>query len=276
MQPVSQWENTCVLCAARGRQTRLETGHVCAPCLTHIGDQLDDVLRLAALATVEPRTSTGSGSRSIPSSRPPINVDGVCPELTLVMVATEWTTVLAVLESWEVLIRDARRMPAYGPVSALRAIRARRGFNDTSVTLTGVTGFLRASLPWWQARPDMPIEDFANEVRQCRRAMAHYDPDRQSPGYAAYCPTDDCGAKLHYQQADEEVTCRRCGTSRDVPTLVAVIISDPDRPDIWADVATASQHYGITERRLRQMAVEGKVQRKAGKYRIALRRVGIS
>lgn len=262
-------DQLCVLCAHRNRKRRLETGHICTPCITHISDQLDDILRLAALATVEPRTSSRGGGRTIPSSKPTINVDGISPELTSVLVATEWTTVLKVLESWEVLIRDARHMPAYGPASAFRAIKARRGFNDTSSTLTGVTGFLRASLPWWQSNPDMPIEDFANEVRLCRRAMAHYDPDTQPIGTMIRCPTlldtAECGYRLHFTEPDEHVTCRRCGVTRDAMTLVTVALTDRTA-HVWVDPEAAEKQTGCTTTTLRRWASRGLIHANHGRY----------
>jgi hypothetical protein len=195
-------------------------------------------------------------------------VDGLDPALTLVLVATEWTTVLEVVEGWERLVREARCMAPYGVASASRAAGA---YADTHLSLTGCVGFLRASLPWWADSPDQPIDDFASEVHACQRALSHYDPDREPMGYAAFCPTDACGTRLTYHHADEEITCPRCRVTRDVPQLVAVVLSDPECRDIWADSVTAASHYGISERRLRQLAVEGKVERKAGRYKISIR-----
>ena len=259
--------SVCVLCAARGRITRLEAGHVCAACMTRLADDLAAIVRLASWATCEPRTGTGAG-RTVPSSRPPINVEGVDPALTTVMLGGTPATILETLESWERLVREARAMAPYGVASATRGHLA---LNDTRATLTGVCGFLSAFLPWWAVSPDQPVDDFAGEVHACRRALARWDPDREPMGYAAYCPTDGCGARLRYQHPDDEVTCPRCRVTRDVPQLVAVVLSDPECRDIWADSVTAASHYGISERRLRQLAVEGKVERKAGRYRISIR-----
>jgi hypothetical protein len=261
---------TCALCATRGRTTRLEHGHVCAVCLTRIADHLDDIVRLAALASIEPRNSRGGG-RTVPGSRPPLNVDGIDPALTLVRLGGAWATVLETLESWERLVREARQMAPYGVASESRG---RGALGDTGVTLTGCTGFLRASLPWWESNQEQPIDDFASEIHACQRALAHYDPDREPLGYGAYCPTDGCGARLRYQHADDEVRCPRCQVVRDVPQLVSVILSDPDCHDIWADVETAAQHYGISVSTLKRRALNGDIERRRGRYLI--RRVALS
>jgi hypothetical protein len=238
--------------------------------MVRIGDHLSDIVRLASLASVEPRTGRGSG-RSVPSSRPPLNVDGLDPALTLVWVGGATSTVLEILEGWTKLVLEAREMAPYGPWSALAAINARKSPTDTTATLTGCTGFLRASLPWWEADPEQPIDDFAAEIHACRRAMGKYDPDREPIGYAAYCPTDGCGARLRYQHADEEVRCPRCQVVRDVPTLVAVVMSDPDCRDIWADVETAALHYGVSVSTIKRMVGKGQIERKRGRYLISRR-----
>jgi hypothetical protein len=254
------WERRCVLCSARGRRTDLESGHVCQACLTRIGDELSEILTLAANASVEPISGRGQG-RSVPSSKPPINVDGVDPALTMV---TDCATVLDLVEAWERMIRECRGMAPYGPVSAQRA---QMWGASTAVTLTGCVGFLRASLPWWADSPDQPLEDFAGEIHACRRALAKWDPDREPMGYVAFCPTDDCGARIRYHSPDEAVTCPRCHVTRDVPTLVAVVMATHDA-DIWADPETAALHYGISVSRLRVWAQNGRVERKRGRYRI--------
>jgi hypothetical protein len=265
------YANVCVLCLRR-----LDAGHVCPACVIRIGNDLDDIVRLASLASIEPRTGRGSG-RSVPSSRPPINVDGIDPALTIVPMPPEpsanWPTVLEICEAWCRLTLEARQMPQYGPWSHAQATTAHAPYSQTTATLTACTTFLRASLPWWESDPEQPIDDFAGEISACRRVLVRFDPDREPMGYAAFCPTDGCGAKLRYHDADEEVRCPRCRVTRDVPQLVAVVLSDPDCQDIWADPITAAMHYGISDRRLRQMVAEGKVERKAGRYRIATRHV---
>jgi hypothetical protein len=263
---VTEWVRVCVLCLRR-----LDAGHVCPACVIRIADHLDDIVRLASLASIEPRSGTGGG-RSVPSSRPPINCDGIDPELTLVDVGGGRVTVLEILEAWTKLLLEMRGMSRYGPWSHAQATTAHAPYSQTTATLTACTTFLRASLPWWASDPEQPIDDFAGEIRACRRALAHYDPDREPLGYAACCPTDGCGCKLRYHSADEEVTCPRCHVTRDVPQLVAVVLSS-EHGDIWCDVETAALHYGVSVSTVKRMVGKGQVERRRGRYLI--RRVAV-
>lgn len=113
----------CILCAQRGKTTEGES-HVCVPCASWLQVQVADIARLAAdaAAWVAPGSSTGGGGRSVPSSRPPLTVDAVDPELTLVGPPPS-PTVLEVLEEWERLVREMRGMSKYGPASLERARR---------------------------------------------------------------------------------------------------------------------------------------------------------
>ena len=254
------YANVCVLC-----QRRLDAGHVCPACVIRIGDHLDDIVRLASLASIEPRSGTGGG-RSVPASRPPINVDGLDPALTLVNVGGTWTTVLEILEAWERMTRECLNLAPYGPASALRG---RSAINDTRVTLTGVVGFLRASLPWWASDPEQPIDDFASEVQACRRAMSHYDPDREPRSTMVRCPTlldaGECGYRLHYVEPDEQVTCKRCGVTRDAMTLVTVALYD-SQGEVWVDPEAAERETGVPRLTLKRWASRGLIHTNHGRY----------
>jgi hypothetical protein len=243
----------------------LESGHVCQACLTRIGDELSEILTLAANASVEPISGRGQG-RSVPSSRPPINVDGVDPALTMV---TDCATVLDICEAWERLVREARGMAPYGPTSHARAIAAHARQNDTVVTLSGCTSFLRASLPWWADSPDQPLEDFAGEIHACRRALAKWDPMRDDAGTMVKCPTltdqGECGYRLRYLDADEVVQCRRCGVTRDAMTLITVALADGDAA-VWVDPEAASRESGVSQAVLKRWASRGLLHVSHGLY----------
>lgn len=119
---------TCILCARRGKVTRCES-HVCVPCAAWLQTQVAEIARLAAdaAAYIEPGSTSGGGSRSVPSSRPPLTVDALDPELTPVPVPGQpphvWPTVLEVLEAWERMVREMRQMAPYGPASLDRNSR---------------------------------------------------------------------------------------------------------------------------------------------------------
>lgn len=78
------------------------------------------------------------------------------------------------------------------------------------------------------------------------------------------CPTStddgDCGYRLQYRSMDEQVTCRRCGVTRDVSTLVLVALSDP-KSDVWADPEAIARQFGVHESTLRKWARRGIIPR---------------
>lgn len=125
------YERQCILCAVRGRRTRLEAGHVCAPCSVRLLDDLSEVVRLAceAAAFIPPASGTGLATGAY-GSRPPINLAAVDPELAVIHPdpddGTYAPTILECLEAWERMVRDDRGMAKYGPVSAERAARRER------------------------------------------------------------------------------------------------------------------------------------------------------
>jgi hypothetical protein len=86
------------------------------------------------------------------------------------------------------------------------------------------------------------------------------------------CPTiteqGECGYRLYYREADEHVTCRRCGASRDVSTLVAVAMSD-SKGRVWVDPEAASHHSGVDQMTLKKWARRGHVSVSHGRYDLA-------
>lgn len=74
----------------------------------------------------------------------------------------------------------------------------------------------------------------------------------------------ECGFRLYYADVHEDVTCKRCGTTRSAMTLAAVAMSDG--AEVWLDPEAAASWLGVTEGTLRQWARQGKVQRSHGRY----------
>lgn len=261
----------CVVCASRGRSTPVESGLVCAPCVVRVADHLDAIVRLAEAATCEPLAGRGSG-RTVPASRPPIDVDGVDPALALVAIApppAEPVALLVVLEGWVRLVREERRMPPYGPWSAAAARTGRFGLWDTHGTLVAATGFLRAHHEW-VVQQDW-VDAYAAEVAACRRALARWDDEREPRPTVVACPTitvdGDCGQRLRLDA--DVVTCRRCGRDWDADQLVRAALSDDyDPPDVWVDAEAAASAAGVHERTVRKWAARGIVAAKAGRYRL--------
>lgn len=260
---------TCILCAKRGRTTSLDDGHVCARCAIRLADDLDAIPALAAQASVEPRAGRGSG-RTVPGSRPPIDLAGVDPALTAVAVPAGTTTVLEVVESWCRLVREERQMAQYGPWSAAVARTGRAGYAGTTTTLVAATGFLRAHVDWAIRQPW--VDDMADEMRACARALRHLDADREPTGTVVPCPTvsveaGDCGCRLRISERDV-VRCPRCGREWDTDQLVRSATADTLPPDVWVDAEAAAVAAGVHPRQLIKWARRGLLDRSQGRYRL--------
>lgn len=265
----------CVVCASRGRSTPVESGLVCAPCVVRVADHLDAIVRLAEAASCEPRAGRGSG-RTVPGSRPPIDVDGVDPALTLVALApppAEPVALLVVLECWCRLVREERDLAPYGPATAQeRATGPRRtptGYDDTTATLRAATGFLRAHHEWVVAQDW--VDAYAAEVAACRRALARWDDEREPRPTVVACPTitvdGDCGQRLRLDA--DVVTCRRCGRDWDADQLVRAALSDDyDPPDVWVDAEAAASAAGVHESTIRRWSSRGLVTAHGGRFRL--------
>ena len=231
--------------------------------------QVADIARLAAdaAAWVAPGSSTGGGSRPVPASRPPLRVDALDPENT--PVPGHDATVLELCESWERMIRGMRGMAPYGPASAARA----RGglYEGTTATLVASTAFLGRQVAW-MVDAEFPLEDFADEMRDCVRVLRRWDHAAEDLGTMVKCPTlhedeGECGYRLYYADVHEDVTCRRCGATRSAMTLAAVAAADGR--DVWLDPEAAAQWLGISESTLQRMARRGEVPRSHGRYLIS-------
>lgn len=262
------WVNSCVLCARFARTTRLKHGHCCADCADRLAADVARIVELAAMASAEPVRSSGLTS-GVYGSRPPVNVAGLDPENALVGPAPA-PTVLDVLESWVRMVREDREMAPYGPWSATEGARVQGQATAASATLTVLVRFLVTQNEWIVGTPDFPLEDYRAEISQCVQALRRWDADAQRVGTMVPCPTmtDDgeCGYRLHYEDLDDSVQCRRCKVTRDASTLAAVAMSDGR--EVWLDPEAAAGWLGISEPTLRRMARRGEIVRSHGRYLI--------
>ena len=268
-----EWTRRCVLCASRGKVTKLEAGHCCVACASWLTTTIADIARLAAdaAAWVTPGSSGSGSGHTVPASKPPLNVESLDPENALVPGYD--ASVLQLCESWERMIRDMRGMAPYGPASAARLVDGM--YAGTTATLVGCVTFLGRSVPWAISEPDFPLDDLADEMRACVRVLRRWDVDREDLGTMVKCPTlndeGECGYRLYYADVHEDVTCRRCGATRSAMTLAAVAMADGR--EVWLDPEAASQWLGVTEGTLRQWARMGKVERSHGRYLVRTERI---
>ena len=260
----------CLVCASHDRHTPIQTGTACTPCAVRLADTLTDIQRLAEAATTEPRTSRGTG-RNVPSSRPPIDLAGVDPALASVRLApppAKPVPLLVVLEGWERLVRQQRHLAPYGPASAARTNAAT---DPSHATLLGCLKFLRHQHDW--ITQQNWIDDYATELRACRRTLLRWDDDRPDRTWRIPCPTllddgTDCRHPLPVTRIDpdEHVHCRRCNRTWDTDRLLAVAGRDADA---WVDPEAAAAATGIDPSTLRRWARAGRIRRSHGRYSLS-------
>jgi hypothetical protein len=261
---MTDWTAACVTCAARDRSTPLESGHVCLACAQRILDHLSAIGDLVAMATVEPMRGKG-GTRTVPASRPPINVDGLDPELTLVTLTDNdhRSTVLDICEAWCRLIREDRELAPYGVATEDHA--------STRQTLTEALRFLRAQVEWVTTATSFPVEDFAHEIAACVRSLRKWDADARMSSYEVSCPADreegTCGCVLRITVSDvsDTVTCRRCRATWSVAWLMRVVATD-HRAHVWVDVEAASERFGVDRKTLQRWVREGRITKQHNMY----------
>lgn len=267
-----RWAPVCLLCSVS-----LDRGHICPRCIHGIASDLSDIERLLTMASVEPGQGRGQG-RTVPGSRPPITVDGVDPELALVRIVpgdpSTDVPLLVVLEDWERIIREDRRLPQYGLASEARlaATGPLHGASyaaHTHVTVTGVIAFLRRNLAWAADEPSFDIAELARQVRLCRRQASRWDADRSPAGWRVPCPTvhadGDCGQTLHVSRGQTEVYCRACRREWPVERLLRVAGRDAD---VWIDTEAAAHLAGVSERTIRKWVARGHIRKRGQLVRL--------
>ena len=272
------WENVCILCAARrpAKRTDLEHGHCCPACADWLKVTLIDIGRYAADAAAC-LTRTASGTNSGPAvfgSRPPINVEAISPELALIELnagdRSSAVPILEALEMWERAIREDRGYGPYGPASADRMPPATTTATETAVTLTGVLSFLGAQLDWIVTEETFGLEEFADHVRRSCAVLRRWSTEDVQLGTRIACPTvaEDggiCGKPIRISTEGEPVTCRGCGYTWTVEWLIRVAGDDADG---WADMEAVCRLSGLHERTIRRWSKAGKVRKRGLLYNV--------
>lgn len=145
----------------------------------------------------------------------------------------------------------------------------------TTAQLAGSVAFLRANLARIVEDPTFPVEDFAREIRECRRTLARHDDDRpDNSGIRIPCPSDhpdadgrDCGWRLVLRIGEPAsvIVCPQCQEHWTSARLLIVGLSDPE-VTIWAYPDVIEDTLGIPGRTLRHWASVGAVARLGSRY----------
>ena len=245
----------CVICA---RNQPRPGATICGHCIGRIDDNLARIAELTAWAAswLMPRSGHGEGGRSVPGSKPPLDVAS--------LDACIGNDTLPVLESWERLIREEAALSPYGAATATEPATVAR-----SVT------WLRGWLLWASERVDFPIEDYAAEIRTLRESLEHLDPDHDRPeGERVPCPAPHpdndgriCGYRLvvDMRKPADDVTCRRCGTITTGGRIILAALSDPD-VTVWAYPADIHDAFGVPAATLRKWHERKLIRRNGNRY----------
>jgi hypothetical protein len=263
----------CAPCTARGHDTPLDAGHCCPACADRLDADLRDIPLLAMQAR-DHLTPTRRGThRPGYGSRPVINLDATDPELALIELnpgdPSSAVTLLACLEMWEIVVRDARQLAPYGPASARRTRTRRARITPTLAAFLDAARFLRRQHPWLIADPgfseDLP--DLADHARRVAATLRRWNTDRDPPGWGLHCPTtrDDgapCGQWIRWDPDTSAAHCHRCGRDWDTAWLLRVA------DDVWLDADAIEHLTGTPRRTLQHWARAGKVAKRGQLYRL--------
>lgn len=261
-------------CAICNKPLRQQETHTCQPCHTRINQALNEILDLAlqAHAQTEPVITLGTGRTSL-GSKPPITIDAIDPELTLVRLneddPSSDTPILEILEDWERTIRDERNLNPYGIASEARLaqhgpLHGATWANHTPITLTGVIRFLHTQTPWVCSHPDVNVKQYAQHLQLCVSALKRWSLDNQGPRWLIPCPTltdnGDCANRLLVSRNDETTYCRECKRNWEVKHLIRVAGRDAD---VWVDIEAAAKLAQVHEQTIRKW-VRRRVVKKRG------------
>ena len=234
---------TCQVCS---RTTQSQGA--CRLCFMKVKSSLAELpdLHFEAQMFLAPGRS-GSGKASAERS---IGINVAALDFTM---ATE---LLRILHSWEVIIRNDRKLTPPALVLKERTI-------DAEVQAT--VDFHCTHLEWSLGQ-EWAVE-FAGEVyglhAKGRSAAKRFvEQARRIP-----CPTDDCKrfVVIDVENLMDDVTCFGCKQSWSVLRLISLAMSNPDRK-FYLDVEAIAAWMGTTERTVYNLIKTYKVERRGKLY----------
>lgn len=145
-------------------------------------------------------------------------------------------------------------------------------------TLTGVVGFLRSQLDYATTTPDFGLEQFADEIAVCWRALLRYDAEREGAlTWRVECPADidgsACGKGLRISGDDldasgtneRHIRCSNCGTDWTARRLMLVAAESKDG-HMWLDAESITKRTGVDRKTLDRWVREGRIDKSHGRY----------
>lgn len=267
-------------CAVCAKETRYRVGRLCAPCFSRLRVSLLSLPQLAGEAGSRLEvTAVGKGSgRSVPGSRPPLNLDAIDPALALIELApgdrSSAVPILEALESWERVVRAENSLVPYGVATSLN-----RHPLSTTVTLGNVCRFLSVWLEWMAESDIVEVADFHVHVGAARRVLLRWSWEGEDETrWRVACPHvrgsgQECGSILNFVGLeDDEIRCRGCG-SRWSPARLLAVATSADAESVWVDAEAAGVAVGVDASTVRRWARAGRVRRQGQRYSLSDLRV---
>jgi len=166
------------------------------------------------------------------------------------------TDLLAILHSWEIIIRRGRHL-------TLPALVLKERSTDAEVQAT--CDFHIAHLSW-TLQQDWAL-DFAGELwglhaRGRAAAKKFKEQARRIP-----CPTDDCSrfVVIDVEQLSQDVSCFGCKQSWSVLRLVALAMSNPNRR-FFLDVEAISAWLQMAQREVYRLVKKFDIEKRGSTY----------
>lgn len=166
------------------------------------------------------------------------------------------TDLLAILHSWESIIRRERQLTPPALIAKERTI-------DAEVYMTCEFHIAHLS---WTLKQEWAL-DFAGEVwrlhaRGRAAAKKFKEQARRIP-----CPTDDCEkfVVIDVEQLSQDVSCFGCKQTWSVLRLVALAMSNPNRR-FFLDVEAISAWLQMTEREVYRIIKKFSIDRRGSMY----------
>lgn len=249
---------TDIRCVIDGRNQPRPGATICGHCLNRLDDNLARIAELTrwASAWLMPRTGHGEGGRSVPGSKPPLDIAS--------LDAAIGNDALPLLEAWERMVREKHSLAPYGVHTA-----------TNPATVGGCVTFLRSWLLRLAEDAEWPIEDMAQEVGDLRGKLEHLDPDHErTDGERLLCPGDHPEAdgrpchnriRLIPGRPTDDVYCRRCGTTWNTKRLKLLCLHDEEQR-IWRTPAEIVEIVDISKRTIQRWAEQGLIEQQGSRY----------
>lgn len=236
--------------------------HACPGCMSETREALDDIRRMVATlpAEVEHRGIESEAMNLLGPVADPESIGHMRASANVGRIPEDWIEVadhelhpLLVLGTWQAAYLEAFDHPE----------------PETRVTISGAASYLERNLSYASVFEDVPFEDFARDLRQCRAHMERVLHDGEQVETGAPCMT--CRVPLRLIRTDgpeDRWQCPRCREeSTDAQYRFAVQHLHREHAD-WLTASEVEVLCGIRPATLRKRVERGEVKSRRDSGRV--------